>query len=123
MEGGPTRPSNLGIATEENPSLSQLIELIEISIGHTHSILNSVEDINRLPKAAGSGLRKRDSGYSEARGPISGGELGRRLLSLENRIEENRTHLKDLHRANLRGLQVILEDPEGQYTASVQSQA
>jgi hypothetical protein len=116
MEGKRTRPNTFGAPTDENNLLSQLIELIEISIGHTHTILYSIEDITRLPKAAASNLRSRDSGYSESRGPISGDDLGRRLLTLERKVEENRTYLRDLHRVDLRGLQIILENPEGQYT-------
>jgi hypothetical protein len=116
MEGRRTRPNTFGLPPDENLLLSQLIELIEISIGHTHTILHSIQDITRLPKPAASNLRNRDSGYSEARGPISGDDLGRRLLTLERKVEDNRTYLRDLHRVDLRGLQIILENPESQYT-------
>jgi hypothetical protein len=121
MEGRPARPSTYGIPTEGNLPLSQLIELIEISLGHAHIILHSIEDITRLPKAAASNLRNRDSGYSESRWPVSGDDLGRKLVNLGHKAEETRTCLRDLHRANLRGLQLMLEGPEGQYTTSFQS--
>jgi hypothetical protein len=113
MEGKRTRPNTFGVPTDENVLLSQLLELIEISIGQTHLILHSIEDITQLPKAAASNLRNRDSGYSESRGPVSGDDLGRRLLTFERKVEENRTYLRDLHRVDLRGLQIILENPEG----------
>lgn len=114
MEGKHAKSSTYEMPMKDNQSLSRLIEVIEVSIGHAHSILHSIEDISRLPKAAGPGLRTRDSGYSEAGWPNNGDDLGRRLLSLEGKVEENRTYLKDLQKANLRGLQVIVEDPEGQ---------
>lgn len=121
MDGRTARPSTYGVPAEENLSLSRLIELIEIGIGHTHTILHSIEDITRLPKAAPSNLRNRDSGYSESRGPISGDDLGRKLVNLEHKAKETRTCLRDLQRANLRGLQLILEVPEGRYTTPVRS--
>ena len=113
MEVRSTRPTTYGMTIDENTSLSQLTVLIEITIGHAHSILHSIEDFTRLPKPADSGLRNRDSGYSEARVSIDGSDLGRKLLNLQHKLEENRAHLRDLQRANLYALQVILEDSEG----------
>jgi len=107
-----------GRAAEESRSLSRLTELIEVSIGDANSILYSIEDITRLPNAPPSGLRNRDSGYSEGGGPINGDDLSRRLLSLKRKVEDNRAYLRDLQRAKLGGLQVIIEEPEGQYAVS-----
>jgi hypothetical protein len=45
-------------------------------------------------------------------------DLGRRLLEISQEVEATRTCLRELQRANPRGLQLILEDPEGQYAAS-----
>ena len=115
MEVRPTRPTTYGMVVDENSSLSQLIVLIEISIGHAHSILHSIEDFARLPKPAGFGVRNRDSGYAEAPVFIDGSDLRRKLLNLQLKVEENRGYLRDLQRANLHALQVILEDPEGQH--------
>jgi hypothetical protein len=115
MEDIPAEQAVYGRAAEECRSLSRLIELIEVSIGHANSILYSIEDITRLPNASPSSLRNRDSGYSEGRGPINGGGLNRILLHLERKVEENRAYLRDLQRAKLGGLQVIIEEPEGQY--------
>ena len=118
MEGRHGRASTYGILNEENVSLSQLIQVIEISIGHAHSIIHSIEDITRLPRAADPASSNRDSGYSDAPGLIHGGDLNRRLSSLERKIEENRAYLRDLQKANFRGLQIIVEDPEGGPPAS-----
>ena len=115
MEGMPAEQAVYGRAAEESRSLSRLTELIEVSIGDANNILYSIEDITRLPNASPSGLRNRDSGYSEGRGPINGDDLGQRLLSLKRKVEENRAYLRDLQRAKLSGLQVIMEEPEGQY--------
>jgi hypothetical protein len=115
MEGMPAEQAVYGRTAEESRSLSRLTELIEVSIGHANNILYSIEDITRLPNASHSGLRNRDSGYSEGRGPINGDDLGRRLLNLERKVEENRAYLRDLHRAKLDGLQIIIEKPECQY--------
>jgi hypothetical protein len=116
MESMPAEQAVYGRAAEESRSLSRLTELIEVSIGHANSILHSIEDIIRLPNASPSGLRNRDSGYFEGRSPINGDDLGRRLLNLERKVGENRAYLRDLQRAKLSGLQVIIEEPEGQYT-------
>jgi hypothetical protein len=118
MEGLPAGQATCGRTTEESRSLSRLTELIEVSIGHANGILYSIEDITQLPNACHSGLRNRDSGYSEGRGSTSGDDLGRRLLNLERKVEENRAYLRDLQRAKLSGLQIIIEEPEGQYAVS-----
>src|SRR4051794_7007373 len=111
----PVKQAVYGRMVEESRSLSRLTELIEVSIGHATDILYSIEDITQLPNASHPGLRNRDSGYSEGRGPINGDDLGRRLVNLGRKVEENRAYLRDLHRAKLVGLQIIIEEPEGQY--------
>jgi hypothetical protein len=111
MEGLPAEQATCGRTTEESRSLSRLTELIEVSIGHANGILYSIEDITQLPNACRSGLRNRDSGYSEGRGD----DLARRLHNIERKVEENRAYLRDLQRAKLSGLQIIIEEPEGQY--------
>jgi hypothetical protein len=110
MEGMPAEQAAYGRSAGESRSLSRLAELIEVSIGHANGILYSIEDITRLSNASHSGLRNRDSGYSEDRD-----DLGRRLLNLERKVEENRAYLRDLQRAKLSGLQILIEEPEGQY--------
>jgi hypothetical protein len=121
MEGMPAEQTAHGRTAGESRSLSRLTELIEVSIGHANGILYSIEDITRLPNASHSGLCNRDSGYSEGRGPTNGDDLGRRLLNLEREVEKNRAYLRDLQRAKLDGLQVIIEEPEGQYARLLQS--
>jgi hypothetical protein len=113
MEGLPAEQATCGRTTEESRSLSRLTALIEVSIGHANDILYSIEDITQLLNASHSGPRKRDSGFCEGRGSTNGDDLGRRLLNLERKVEENRVYLRDLQRAKLGGLQLIIEGPEG----------
>src|SRR5947207_7875302 len=108
-----------GIPTQENASLTALKELIEISIADTHLILHSVQDITKLCRAAAPVPHNRDSGFFEPQGEFNGDDLGRRLREISRGVEETRTCLRELQRANLRGLQLILEDPEGQYAATL----
>jgi hypothetical protein len=115
------RPGTFGIPIDENHSLSELQVLIEINIAHTHLILQSIQDITRLPRAASPNPRNRDSGFFEPRGLLNGDDLSRKLLEFQRRVEETRTCLRELQRANLRGLQLMLECPEGPYTISVLS--
>jgi hypothetical protein len=113
MEAVPAEQATYGRTAEDSRSLSRLTELIEVSIGHANDILYSIEDITQLSNASHSGLRNRDSGFCDGRGPTSGEDLGRRLLNLKRKVEENRAYLRDLQRAELSGLQVIIEEPEG----------
>lgn len=113
MEGMSAEQATYGSTAEESRSLSRLTALIEVSIGHANDILYSIEDITQLLNASHSGPRKRDSGFCEGRDSTNGDELGRRLLNLERKVEENRAYLRDLQRAKLGGLQIIIEEPEG----------
>jgi hypothetical protein len=113
MEAMSAEQATYGRTAEESRSLSRLTALIEVSIGHANDILYSIEDITQLPNASHSGLRNRDSGFCDGRGSTSGDDLGRRLLNLERKVEENRAYLRDLQRAELSGLQIIIEEPEG----------
>jgi hypothetical protein len=113
MEGMSAEQATYGSTAEESRSLSRLTALIEVSIGHANDILYSIEDITQLLNASHSGPRKRDSGFCEGRGSTNGDDLGRRLLNLERKVEENRAYLRDLQRAKLGGLQIIIEEPEG----------
>lgn len=107
------RPGTFGIPIDENHSLSELKVLIEINIAHTHLILYSIQDITRLPRATSPNPHNRDSGFFEPRGLLNGDDLSRKLLELQRKVEETRTCLRELQRANLRGLQLMLECPEG----------
>lgn len=113
MKNRLTRPGTARIPTGENMALAQLTELIEIGIGQAHAILYSIEDIARLCQVTPSRPRTRVSAYLEPHGPLNAGDLSRKLLLLKPKVEENRASLRDLKRANLPGLQLILEDPEG----------
>jgi hypothetical protein len=115
MDGRRIRPGTFGIPTEENLWLSELEELIEISIGQANLALHAIQDITRLLRVASFHPRNRDSGFFEPQGLFDGDDTSRKLLEIKQKVQETRTCLRDLQRANLRGLQLILEDPEGQW--------
>ena len=115
-----TRPTIHRMVVDESSSLARLTALMEISIGQAHTILHSIEDITQLPGPPDAGLRNRDSGYSDARGSIDGSDLSRRLLTAERKVEENRAYLRDLKRANLHGLQIMFEDPDGEHRPAIE---
>lgn len=115
MDDRRIRPGTFEIPTEENVWLSELEELVEISIGHANLALHSIQDITRLLRVASSQPRNRDSGFFEPQGLFDGDDISRKLSEIKQKVQETRTCLRDLQRANLHGLQLILEGPEGQW--------